>query len=64
MKIFLWYTFVVLDAFILIFSLIYHNIYITALGFVIALVLSKYNNNIPFPKQFEKLKYQNKNKNK
>lgn len=56
MKIFMWYLFVVIAAVLLILSVLYHNIYMAVPCFVIAIILNKYIDDIPMPKQFEKLK--------
>ena len=63
MKIVIWYIIVVIDILLLVSSFIYHNLYLTTLSFIIALLLNKYKNIIPTPKQFENLNINFSNKN-
>lgn len=56
MKVVAWFMFVILDGILLIASFMYHNYFLTVLSFVIALILNKYVDKIPMPKQFKDLK--------
>lgn len=62
MKVVVWYIFVILAGILLVTSIIYHNIYIAFVGFVIAIILNKFIKDIPIPKQFESMNLTHKNK--
>lgn len=59
---FVFYTLLILNIAMFLYSFVVENVILTVVCFVMAIMLSKFNKNVPMPKYFQKLAAQKDNK--